>query len=109
MLREEHGFPAEEVSPSRAGLVTYLGFMIAGLMPLLPFLYEELAPGGLSEPFIWSIGVSGLVFFTIGGLKSLYVEQRWYWAGLEILAIGGVAAGLAYLVGVVLKGIADAV
>ena len=109
MLREEHGFPAEEVSPSRAGLVTYLGFMIAGLMPLLPFIYKALAPGGLTQPFFWSIGISGLVFFTIGGLKSLFVDQRWYWAGLEILAIGGVAAGLAYLVGVVLKGIADAV
>ena len=83
--------------------------MIAGLMPLLPFIYKALAPGGLTQPFLWRIGISGLVFFTIGGLKSLFVDQRWYWAGLEILAIGGFAAGLAYLVGVVLKGIADAV
>ncbi len=109
MLREEHGYPAEEVSPWRAGLVTYLGFMIAGLLPLLPFIYQAIVPGGLPQAFFWSIGLAGAVFFTIGALKSLYVEQRWYWAGLEILAIGGVAAGLAYLVGAVLKGIADAV
>jgi len=109
MLREEHGFPAAEVSPSRAGLVTYLGFMIAGIMPLLPFIYQASVPGDLPHPFFWSLGIAGLVFFTIGGLKSLFVEQRWYWAGLEILTIGGVAAGLAYLVGVVLKGIADSI
>ncbi len=109
MLREEHGLPAVEVSPWRAGLVTYLGFMIAGLLPLLPFIYQALVPGGLPQPLFWSIALAGVVFFTIGALKSLYVEQRWYWAGLEILAIGGVAAGLAYLVGAALKGIADTV
>jgi len=109
MLREEHGLPAEEASPWRAGLVTYLGFMIAGLLPLLPFIYQALVPGGLPQPLFWSIALAGLVFFTIGALKSLYVEQHWYWAGLEILAIGGVAAGLAYLVGAALKGIADTV
>ena len=109
MLREEHGLSAEEVSPWRAGLVTYLGFMIAGLLPLLPFIYQALVPGGLRQALFWSIALAGVVFFTIGALKSLYVEQRWYWAGLEILAIGGVAAGLAYLVGAALKGFADTV
>ena len=109
MLQEEHGLPAEEVSPWRAGLVTYLGFMIAGLLPLLPFIYQALVPGGLPQPLFWSIALAGVVFFTIGALKSLYVEQRWYWAGLEILAIGGVAAGLAFLVGALLKGFADTV
>lgn len=109
MLREEHGFPANEVSPARAGLVTYLGFMLAGMMPLLPFLYQSFGPGGLPQPFFWSIGVAGVVFFIIGGFKSLFVVQRWYMAGLEILAIGGAAAGLAYLIGVLLRGIADTV
>ena len=109
MLQEEHGLPAEEVSPWRAGLVTYLGFTIAGLLPLLPFIYQAIVPGGIPQPFFWSIGLAGVVFFTIGALKSFFVEQRWFWAGLEILAIGGVAAGLAYLVGAVLKGIADSV
>ncbi|NQW22460.1 MAG: VIT1/CCC1 transporter family protein [SAR202 cluster bacterium] len=109
MLQEEHGFPAIEVPPSRAGLATYLGFMVAGLMPLLPFIYQAYAPGDLPQPFFWSIAVAGLVFFTIGGLKSFFVEQVWYWAGLEVLAIGGVAAGLAYLVGALLKGVADSV
>ncbi len=109
MLREEYGYPAGEVSPWRAGLVTYMGFMIAGLVPLLPFIYQAIVPGGLPQAFLWSIGLAGVVFFTIGALKSLFVEQRWYWAGLEILAIGGVAASLAYLVGAVLKGIADTV
>ena len=82
MLREERGYPAEKVSPWRAGLVTYLGFMIAGLrLPLLPFIYQAIGPGGLPQAFFWSIGLAGAVFFTIGALKSLFVEQRWYWAG----------------------------
>ena len=85
------------------------GFSGAGLLPLLPFIYQAIVPGGLPQAFFWSMGLAGAVFFTIGALKGLFVEQRWYWAGLEILAIGGVAAGLAYLVGAVLKGVADMV
>lgn len=74
MLREEHGYPADEVSPWRPGIVTYLGFMIAGLLPLLPFIYQALIPGGLPQALFWSIGLAGVVFFTIGVLKSLFVE-----------------------------------
>ena len=55
------------------------------------------------------IKAKGIYRDPVRSSKSLFVEQRWYWAGLEILAIGGVAAGLAYLVRVVLKGIADSV
>ena len=80
--------------------------MIAGLLPPLPLIYQAVVPGGLSKAFFWSVGFAGVVFFTIGALKSFFVEQRWYWAGLEILTIGGVAAGLAYLVGADLNGIA---
>lgn len=109
MMREEHGFAAEEVSPWRAGLVMYSGFMLAGLVPLLPFFYLLTAPVSQSSAFIWSGAATCATFFGIGALKTRFVEQRWLWGGLETLIIGGVAAGLAYLVGVLLRGLVDLV
>lgn len=109
MLREEHGFPAEDVSPWRAGLVTYAGFMVAGLMPLAPFFYRAIFQSEFTQPFAWSIILACLTFFAIGVLKTRYVEQRWIWGGLETLVVGGVAAGLAYVIGVLLKGLVDVI
>jgi VIT1/CCC1 family predicted Fe2+/Mn2+ transporter len=109
MLQEEHGYPPQSTSPWRAGITTYLGFMVAGLVPLLPFIYQQSTSGELADPFFWSLGAAGISFFAIGALKSFFVEQRWYWAGLEILTIGGAAAGLAYGIGVLLKGLVDSI
>ena len=107
MLQEEYGFPPELASPWRTGIATYIGFMAAGLIPLIPFIYQRSVSDELANPFFWSLGAAGVSFFAIGALKSFFVEQRWYWAGLEILTIGGAAAGLAYAIGVLLKGAAD--
>jgi VIT1/CCC1 family predicted Fe2+/Mn2+ transporter len=108
MLREEHGFPAEEASPWRAGLTTYIGFMVAGLVPLLPYIFQAIIPVATIPPFLWSIILAGLTFFAIGAAKARFVDQRWYLGGLETLVIGGVAAGLAFVIGALLRGVADA-
>lgn len=109
MLREEHGFPAQDASPWRAGLATYIGFMLAGLVPLLPYILQAVVPAVTVQPFEWSIVMAGLTFFAIGAAKARFVDQRWHLGGLEILFIGGVAAGLAYIIGALLRGVADAV
>jgi VIT1/CCC1 family predicted Fe2+/Mn2+ transporter len=103
MLREEHGLPLESPSAWRAGLSTFAAFVLVGSVPLAAFLYELAVPGQIFNPFLWSAIMTGVAFFTVGAIKSRYVEQRWYLAGLETLGVGGGAAALAYVIGMLLK------
>lgn len=103
MLREELGMALEGPAPWRAALATFAAFVLVGLLPLLTFLYTALVPGGLTSPFLWSSLITGAAFFVVGALKGRYVEHRWHLAGLETFAIGGSAALLSYLVGMLLK------
>jgi VIT1/CCC1 family predicted Fe2+/Mn2+ transporter len=84
-------------TPFKAGSNTFWAFLICGAMPLLPYLF----PVG-SQALIALI-LAGITFFVIGSIKSLWSIKRWYWAGLETMAIGLSAAGLAFAVGYGLK------
>jgi VIT1/CCC1 family predicted Fe2+/Mn2+ transporter len=105
MLKEELGLSLEAASPWRTGLSTFAAFILVGLVPLSAFLYQLAVPHPLFHPFQWSVVLTGLAFFAVGALKGRYVEQHWYLAGLETLAVGGSAAALAYFVGTLLKGL----
>ena len=52
-----------------------------------------------------AIGLSGLALFGLGAAKVLVTERTAWKSGLEMLVVGGLAAGVAYLVGALLKGI----
>ena len=106
MMREEYGYGAEWVSPVRAAAATFLAFVTVGALPLVVFAYGALAPGRVENAFAWSAAMTGVAFFAVGSLKARFVEQRWWRSGLETLAVGGAAAALAYLVGVLLQGVA---
>ena len=109
MLTEEMGLTLEGPAPLRAGLVTFGAFVAAGALPLIAFIFEVASPGSLPRPFLVSAIMTGAAFFAIGALKSRFVLEHWFIAGLQTLAVGGVAAGLAFLIGRALRGLVDAV
>jgi vacuolar iron transporter family protein len=96
MLVDEYGLAPVDPHPMRAALATFVAFVAAGLVPLLPFL---LAVG---DAFAWSAVLTGGVFLGIGALKSRWSLAPWWRSGLETLAIGGTAAAIAYGVGAAL-------
>lgn len=106
MLTEEHGVALVGPSALRAASVTFLAFLMVGSVPLLTFVLEYLG-WGIEDPFAWSAGLTGIAFFLTGALKSRFVEQSWLSAGMETLLVGGSAAGLSYVVGSLLGGLAN--
>jgi VIT1/CCC1 family predicted Fe2+/Mn2+ transporter len=106
MLTEELGLPLNGPSPWRSGLTTMVAFVLVGTLPLLTFLYLLFVPGGLTQPFLWSSVLTAAAFFVVGALKGRFVDEKWYMSGLETLAVGGCAAVLAYVVGILLGNLA---
>jgi vacuolar iron transporter family protein len=94
MLTDEYGLAPVEPRPLRAAMATFGAFVAAGSVPLAPFVLALPGAFGLAA------GMTCAVFFGIGAAKSLWSEAAWWRSGLETLAIGGAAAGVAYGVGV---------
>lgn len=108
MVTEELGLARGAPSPWRAGFATFVAFAVAGVLPLIPFFIELAGGIDSSTAFAWSAGFAGFAFFLVGAIKARFVDQEWYRSGLETLLAGGVASGAAYLIGYLLRGIADA-
>jgi VIT1/CCC1 family predicted Fe2+/Mn2+ transporter len=100
MLTDEYGLPHQVRSPWIAASSTFIAFLVCGLVPLIPFIFR------ITNPFPVAAVLTGAVFFAIGSVKSIWSTSPWWRSGLATLAVGGIAAVLAYLVGMLLKGFA---
>ncbi len=105
MLQEEHGLSLEPTKAGAAALVTFFAFAVVGVLPLIPFLLNWWMPGFIVSPFIWSSVITMVAFFIVGAFKGDYVSHSWQRSGFETFAVGGVAALLAYGVGLLLRGV----
>lgn len=106
MIKEEYDLPLSPILAWQAALATFSAFVLLGLIPVLPFFGNYLFGHALPSPFLWSSLSTAGAFFAIGAIKSRFVNKPWYTSGLETLLLGGAAAALAYLTGILLKGIA---
>lgn len=100
MLTEEHGLGSAPGHPLRAALTTLVAFIAVGAVPLLPFAVPGLT---VTTTFIASAVLAGIMFFSIGLMKSRSFGRSLLRGGLATLATGGAAAALAFLTGYVLR------
>jgi len=106
MMSEELGFPHVEPAPAKAGLATFVAFLIVGVIPLISYLVNLAFPDTFEDPFVVSIALTGVAFLLVGALKSAVVGQRILRGPVETLILGGIAASLAFFVGRLLEGVA---
>lgn len=105
MMVDELGMMEDERNPLLNGLATFVSFVVAGSVPLLIYLLGLLIsiPSGASFPI--SLVLSGLALFGLGAAKVFVTKLSPWRSGIEMLLVGGLAAGVAYTVGALLKGI----
>ena len=97
MLTEEWGLQLDAPSPIKSAITTFVAFVLAGLVPLIPlfaamWLHSE-------HLFLASSVLTGLTFFAIGFVRGLVTGDNAWLSAIETLAIGGGAAALAYFTG----------
>lgn len=100
-VRRSRGEPVDEPFPFRHGLATMLAFVVAGAVPLLP--YVLVAP---EQRFAVAVAATLVTLFVVGALRSTVTLLNPFTAGLEMLLVGAAAAAVAYGVGYLLAGVA---
>lgn len=85
-----------DASPIKQALVTFFAFDIAGLLPLLPFVFWR------GDMFFVSVVSVIASMFLIGALKAKFTKKSVFASALEMVVIGGLAALMAFLVGFVI-------
>jgi VIT1/CCC1 family predicted Fe2+/Mn2+ transporter len=92
MLTDEYGLSPSLPKPVAAAFSTFGAFLLAGSIPLLPFVFD------LPNAFSISVLATACTFFLIGAAKSRWSLAGWGRSGFETLLIGAAAATIAYLV-----------
>lgn len=106
MMVEELGILESDESPLRNAIATFFSFGLFGFVPLIAFVLSRAAGIGTGVQFPIACALTGLTLFVLGALKSRLTARSWLLSGLEMLAVGGVAALAAYGIGAALHGLA---
>jgi VIT1/CCC1 family predicted Fe2+/Mn2+ transporter len=96
------GRPEEETYPWKHGLATLVSFVVAGTVPLLPYMMP--IQDGSRLP--WSVLLTMTSLFGVGVARAAVTRDRWWRAGFEMLLLGGVVAVAAYGAGALVAALA---
>lgn len=103
MMKEELGLLESNKSPWKTAAMTYFGFLIIGIIPLLAYLLSFFSPIFQKNTFAIAVGMTIAALFIIGAVKRLITRKNLWLSALETIFVGGAAAVIAYYVGFFLR------
>ncbi len=93
------GRPEEEAYPWKHGLATLVAFVLAGTVPLVPYMLPMSDDVRLSASTLLTMAS----LFGVGAARATVTLDRWWRAGIEMLLLGGVIALAAYGAGAIVR------
>ncbi|MBA4300393.1 MAG: hypothetical protein C0433_09885 [Cyclobacterium sp.] len=102
MMKDELGMMRDSKSPFKIGVATLISFILVGFIPLMVYLWDFFFPTDL-DTFLWTSILTGLAFMIVGWLKGIVNQTSKLRSVSETLALGLLAAIVAYYVGDILK------
>ncbi|MFM7088543.1 MAG: VIT1/CCC1 transporter family protein [Candidatus Paceibacterota bacterium] len=88
------GGHVELENPIKNATATFVSFVIAGAVPLVPYIL------GIGHAlFTQAIVATGVMLFVVGSLRTRVSHVKWWRGGLEMLFVGALAATVAYIIG----------
>ena len=103
MMKEELEMIPSHKPPINMALVTFVSFVTVGFVPLLVYVSDFITRTQTTQRFWVASLLTFLAFVAIGWLKSTVTQRSVVRGVLETVALGAVAAAVAYFVGDVLE------
>ncbi len=95
MMKEELGLFKEKFeSPVKLAVLTGLAFIVASVIPILPYFFL-----GAKTALTVALVITGIILFGAGAAKTLFTKKNWLVSGIEMLAIGMLATAATYTIG----------
>ena len=90
VLKEEN----EQPNPVNSGIITFISFILFGLIPLLTYLLVK-----SKRNYIITYISTVISLFLLGSFQSLYTEDKWYISGSSVSLYGIIASLVSYNIG----------
>ena len=106
MMSDELGLLESPKSPWKTAGMTYFGFLIIGIIPLLAYVFSYFMPFFQNNTFNIAVLMTAVALVVIGIVKR-HVTKNSIWKSVgETVFIGGAAAVIAYYIGFFLQWVA---
>jgi len=99
IMKEEHAMAQEPPNAKTVGFITFVSFVVVGLVPLVAYLFDSIYNLEGDNLFLVTTILAAVAFAGVGWVKGRIGHTSKLISMFETLVLGAIAAGAAYGVG----------